>query len=81
MGSPFRRFKGMIYPNMAVSFDDSREIAAKKSIPLVCYLRMRRHAVDLTWPDWVRKQCLTAKRDYRQAHFRLKRRAMEGRDG
>ena len=38
----FRRFKGMIRPNMAVGFDDSRQVADRKSVWMVGYLRARR---------------------------------------
>lgn len=39
---PFRRFKGMIRPGMALGFEDSHRIAARKSVYMVEYLRARR---------------------------------------
>jgi hypothetical protein len=49
---PFRRFKGMIRPNMAMGFEDSHRIAARKSEFMVHYLRARRD------PDLVRIRAL-----------------------
>lgn len=42
MHNPFRRFKGMIWPNMAMGIDDSRRIMLRKSGWMVEYLRARR---------------------------------------
>jgi hypothetical protein len=39
---PFIRFKGMIRPGMALGFNDSHRIAARKSVYMVYYLRARR---------------------------------------
>jgi hypothetical protein len=39
---PFRRFKGMIRPNMALDYEGSRKIAERKTIFMVEYLRARR---------------------------------------
>ncbi len=39
---PFRRFKGMIRPNMALGIEDSRRIMERKSGFMVEYLRARR---------------------------------------
>lgn len=66
MGSPFRRFKGMIRPNMAAGFEDSRAVADRKSIWMVGYLRARR-------ADTPRMTAF-----YRRKHFEA--RAMEARD-
>ena len=38
----FRRFKGMIRPNMALAIDDSRRVLERKSGFMVEYLRARR---------------------------------------
>ena len=75
-----RQFKGMIRPNMALSFDDSREVARRKSIPMVDYLRNRRGAADVANPEWLRKDYRKGIASARSAHFRLKSRAeKEGR--
>jgi hypothetical protein len=54
---PFRRFKGMIRPNMALCFEGGRRIAARKSVFMVEYLRARRD------PD---RRCI---RLYREWHL------------
>ena len=65
----FRRFKGMIRPQMGVGFDDSTKIASRKSVAMVGYLRARRAIADPTMSAFL---CLhlDAKRRSRKAHLR-----------
>jgi hypothetical protein len=72
-------FKGMIRPGMAMGFDDSRKVAARKSIPMVDYLRARRGVSDPTNPQWMRDDQFRWKTSARQAHLRIAA-AMEARD-
>jgi hypothetical protein len=65
----FGRFKGMIRPNMGLSFNDSRKIADKKSVAMVGYLRARRALTDPTMGPWIQLH-LSAKKYSRQAHLR-----------
>jgi hypothetical protein len=67
---PFQRFKGMIRPNMALSFDDSRRIADRKSVAMVGYLRARRSVHDPLAPEWQRQFDLQALKASRSAHLR-----------
>lgn len=68
----FRRFKGMIRPDMALGFEGSRRIADRKSAPLVGYLRTRRSVHDPLTPEWARRIDREAMQAYRAAHFRLR---------
>lgn len=70
---PFRRFKGMIRPNMALGFGDSQRVAARKSAAMVGYLRARRSVHDPLAPDWQRRFDLTALTAFRKAHLRRSR--------
>ena len=65
-----RRFKGMIRPNMAVSFEDTRRVAERKSVAMVGYLRTRRSVHDPLAPDWQRRFDLRALKACRKAHLR-----------
>ena len=38
----WRRFKGLIYPGMAASYEDAKRVSERKSIWMVEYLRERR---------------------------------------
>lgn len=57
-----RRFRGMIAPGMAGSFEDAERVAKRKSIWVVQYLRARR-----TWDVLIGF--------YRRTHFHEKRRS------
>jgi hypothetical protein len=70
---PFRRFKGMICPNMGLSFEDSRRVADRKSEAMVGYLRARRSVHDPMTPEWARKIDLEALQASRRAHLRKSR--------
>lgn len=65
-----RRFKGMIRPNMALGFEDSRRVAKRKSVAMVGYLRARRSVHDPLAPDWQRRFDLDALKACRKAHLR-----------
>ena len=65
-----RRFKGMIRPNMALGFEDSRRVAKRKSVAMVGYLRARRSVHDPLAPDWQRRFDLHALKECRKAHLR-----------
>ena len=54
----FFRFKGMIYPGMASTYEDSMAISLRKSMYLALYLRERRSGGTLNG-------------FYRKKHFRL----------
>ena len=65
----WRRFKGMIYPHAASSYEDARRVADLKSIWMVEYLRARRQSVNMALPDYRRKQERSALSFYRRKHF------------
>ena len=69
---PFCRFRGMIRPNMALSYEDSCRIARRKSMAMVGYLRARRSVYDPLSPEWQRKMDMRGLSNCRKAHFRLK---------
>lgn len=65
----WRRFKGMISPNAAASYDDAERVADRKSIWMVEYLRARRQAVNYALPDYRREQERSALSFYRRKHL------------
>ena len=68
---PFRRYRGMIKPNMGLALADSQKIAKRKSVAMVGYLRARRSVHDPLSPAWMKRIDLRALRDCRAAHLRL----------
>jgi hypothetical protein len=62
-----KRFKGMIYPGMAVSYEDAKLISERKSIWMVEYLRARRTRVDCSKPLHIRNAVTISY--YRKQHF------------
>jgi hypothetical protein len=67
------RFKAMIRPNMGLTFNESRDIADRKSVAMVGYLRARRALSDPTM-FLFDKLHTEAKRRSRRDHLRLAKR-------
>lgn len=67
---PFR-FKGMIYPKLALGYEDSRDVMERKSVCMVHYLRSRRAISDYGLPAYRRRQGMTAKVAWRKKHFSM----------
>lgn len=65
----FRKFKGMIQPEMAGSYDDARRVYIRKGIWMVEYLRARREAVDFRLPEYRRNLASRFLGFYRKKHF------------
>jgi hypothetical protein len=65
------RFKGMIYPHAASSYDDARRVADRKSIWMVEYLRARRQSVNIALPEYRRKRYRKSLALFRQKHFEV----------
>jgi hypothetical protein len=65
------RFRGMIRPMMALSFDDSGRVSARKGQWMVAYLRARRevHEIDPLFRAWPRQRALRSKAHARQRFF------------
>ena len=55
----FKRFKGMIYPGMAGTFEDATHVRDRKNMWMVKYLRARRGLMDDL--EYRRKQALREK--------------------
>lgn len=65
------RFRGMIRPMMALSFDDSARVSARKGMWMVDYLRARRamNEIDAIFREWPRQRALRSKAHARQRFF------------
>lgn len=63
------RFKGMIRPGMALSYDDAKRVLDRKSIWVVEYLRSRRDAVDYSLPRFRREAARRSLSFFRKQHF------------
>ena len=70
MWNPFR-FKGMIYPYLALDIEGSQDVMERKSDHMVVYLRSRREAVNYENPEYRREQAKELKALSRKWHLGL----------
>lgn len=68
----FCRFKGMIYPGMACTYDDAARVYKRKGIWMVEYLRSRREMVNTDRPMRLRQSEREMIKYYRRKHFESK---------